>query len=324
MTHLVLNLEQTPIRRTGHKNYVLLDSADISLSAGASYYHGAVLDTQGIVASYTWKGLAPAQGVYTFTNPVKTLNYAQSYGKSVILRFFYKNYAGVPELRLPDYITSDHITYGGSVGHGGLRPNAIGGYTPRFDHPQLMAHFKDMITALAAEIADHPALQGVGFDESAWSFANTWGTGETVGLTAAQVRAAHREMSLHLQSCFPGKEIYPFYNYCDGSTATQVLDELRWSWTQGMLASITDTHRYTDMSHAFQPVMPAYPINGVKTIMCVDHMSTGNNDSGVTERMLENARTTALRGADITAWYIRGGASSAWWTAVKNAIAIIG
>lgn len=323
MTILAVSLTPVQARKVGHKNYVLLDSADISLSAGATWYHNAVLDTEGIVATYTWKTIAPAQGVYDFTNPVNTLNYAQSYGKSVIIRFFYKNYAGVPELRVPDYITSDHITYGGSVGHGGLRQNNIGGYTPRFDNPQLMGHFKDMVTALAAEIADHPALQGVGFDESAWSFGDTWGPEITDILTPADIKSAHREMALHLQSSFPGKEIYPFYNYCDGSPDDEVLEELNWSWTQGMLASITDTHRYTDMSHAFQPVMPAYPAN-IKTLMCVDHMSMGDNDSSLTERMLENARTTALRGADITAWYIRGGASGAWWAAIRNAIEVFG
>ena len=298
---------------------MLFDSKDLGMSSGITYHHGCVLDTEGIVMGLSWHVLETAQGVYNTTNVLKTLDYAAALNKPVILRIFYKSYGSTWPLPVPSYIVDNTATYGGDTGYGGLRINSALGYTPRFDNVNVMARFKDMIAGVAAVIANHSALQGMGFDESAWSFAGVTQT----GLTALQIRQAHREMCLQLQTSFPAKEIYPFYNYCDFSSTPNLLLELQWSWDQGMCAGMTDTHRLTDMTTGIQPVAVAYPAP-VKFLMCVDYMSTGDNDSSLTERYLENARTTSLRNADITAWYDHNGASGAHWAATMNAISVFG
>ncbi|WP_090878282.1 hypothetical protein [Nitrosovibrio sp. Nv6] len=261
-----------------------------------------------------------AEGVYDFSKLTTTLNYAATYGKKVIVRVFTKTVSGAKPKPLPAYMLNDETTYGGSATTGGLRINGFSGWSPRFDNPNVMARFKALITAMAAEVGPHSALQGIGPDESAWGFRDTWPIAD---LTTAQVKDAHREQCLHIQSCFPGKEIYPFYNYCDGSPDEEVIAEFQWSLSQGMCAGITDTHRIPEMQSGVQPVAAAYPVSA-KTLMIVDYMSTGADDSGLAERYLENGRTTALRGADITVWLNWGGATGNYWAAAKNAMATIG
>lgn len=137
------------------------------------------------------------------------------------------------------------------------------------------------------------------------------------------IRDAHKEICLHFQTCFPGKEIYPLINYCDFSTGAEVLTLLQWSVANGFLVGMTDTFRLPEQIASIQPVSTAYPTS-TKTIMYVDYQSTGANDLGLTERMLENARECARNRADITVWYTRGGASSTYWAAAKNAMSVIG
>ncbi|SOD41731.1 hypothetical protein [Nitrosovibrio sp. Nv4] len=319
----LLGLNLTPIApfSATHENWMMPDGHDALLHI--PYYARCLDDTDGVLYMTFWKTLETAQGVYDFSTITNALDYVAGRGKKLIVRTFYKSFSAAHAKPLPSYILDDHVTYGGSATTGGLWVNSFGGYSPRFNNPAVMARFKALITAMADEFGDHPALQGIAPDESAWGFGALWGTPATAGLTAAQVRNAHREICLHIQICFPDKEIYPFYSYCDGSPDADVIAELKWSISQGMCAGITDTHRLPGMIGGIQPVASAFPVPA-KTVMCVDFMSTGADDSGLTERYLENARTTALRGADITVWYARGGATSSYWAAAKNAMAIIG
>jgi hypothetical protein len=304
-----------------HENWMMPDSYNVNLDT--PYYRQCVADTDGILYTAHWRNMESEFGVYNFTTILNALNYAAVNGKKMIVRLFYKTYSSAQAKPLPNYILNDPLVYGGSTTEGGLRMNHFNGWTPRFDNRNVMDRFKALITAMSVEIGSHPTLQGVAPDESAWSFGGLWGTSTTTGLTGAQVRQAHREKCLHFQSCFPGKEVYPFYNYCDGSTNVQIVGELQWSLAQGMCAGITDTHRVPEMLLGVQPVYISYP-TAAKTLMCVDYLSSGSEDSGLVERYLENARRTAELGTDITAWYTRGGASSNYWAAVRSAIAAIG
>jgi hypothetical protein len=315
---LSVNLAPVPPFPAGHQNWMMPDSKDVAFSSGLSYYHQCVLDTDGIVHPVTWLNMETSEGVYDFSALTATLNYAATYGKKVIARVFYKAYSATPK-PLPAYILNDHVTYGGASTEGGLRANSFPGWTPRFDNAALMARFKALITAMAAAVGSHSALQGVGPDESAWSFAGVTQS----GLTATMIRDAHKEICLHFQTCFPGKEIYPLINYCDFSTGAEVLTLLQWSVANGFLVGMTDTFRLPEQIASIQPVSTAYPTS-TKTIMYVDYQSTGANDLGLTERMLENARECARNRADITVWYTRGGASSTYWAAAKNAMSVIG
>ncbi|MEP6879001.1 MAG: hypothetical protein ABI865_09145 [Nitrosospira sp.] len=322
----LLGVNLTPVRPFAHphQNWIKLASMDAPLSNGTSYYHQGVLDTDGILYLASWRHMEPSEGVYDFANLLQSLNYAASHGKKIIIRVFYKNYYGSTK-PLPSYITNNPTTYGGTGTTGGLRINTFGAtcYTPRFDNAALTVRFKALITAMAAAVGSHSALQGVSPDESAWSLGGLWNAYAAEGLTAAQVRLSHREKCLHFQSCFPTKEVYPFYNYCDGSNTAETIAELNWSLGQGMLAGISDTHRLPEMISGIQPVITAYPMP-VKTLQCVDLLSYGADDSGLTERMLKNARETARYGADITCWHAEGGVSSNFWAAAKNAMALIG
>lgn len=322
----ILNLTPKTPRESGHENWVIVDK-DLSMSPGQTWYHSAVLETSGIMYPISWSLTETAEGVYDFSKVRATLDYAQTYGKKVILRGYYKSYSTGEIKRIPAYIVSDHVKYGGTSGLGGLRPNFLGaapaGYTPRFDNPNVISRFHAWWTAMAAEIGNHPALQGMGPDESTWSMGGHTSLYASEGLTTAIIRSTHRAHCLHLQSVFPGKEIYPFYNFCDDSTDEEARAEFHWSLSQGMCAALTDTRRLTDMADYPQQVIAEYPV-AAKTLICVDYMSTGADDSGLKERYLENARTTALYGADITAWYIHGGANGNWWAAVRNAISIFG
>lgn len=315
---LALNPAPVPPFPHTHENWMMPDATNVPLSA--AYYAQCVTDTDGVLYPVSWLNMEIVEGIYNFSTIINALDYVHARGKKLIARVFYKSYSGAAAKPLPAYILNDEATYGGAVNSGGLCTNAFGGYTPRFDNVNVMARFKALITAMAIEIHSHPALRGVGPDESAWSFGAGFGA---TGLKAAQVRAAHREKCLHFQSCFPGKEVYPFYNYCDGSTNAEIVAELKWSLEQGMCAGITDTHRVPEMLAGVQPVASVYPVPQ-KTIMCVDFLSSGANDSGLTERYLENARQTAAAGADITVWYTRGGASSSYWAAAVNAMSIVG
>ncbi|SOD42377.1 hypothetical protein [Nitrosovibrio sp. Nv4] len=320
MSLLVVNLAPVAPFAGHHENWMLPDSYDVAMSSSLSWHHQCVLDTEGILYPCSWVAMETAEGVYDFSALTTTLNYAATYGKKVIVRIFTKTVSAAKPKPLPAYILNDEVTYGGDATTGGLRINRFSAWSPRLDNPNVMARYKALITAMAAAVGNHSALQGIGPDESAWGFGELW---PVAGLTTGQIRDAHREMCLHIQSCFPGKEIYPFYNYCDGSEDAEVVAELNWSIGQGMYAGLSDTHRIPDMQSGIPPVATAFPM-AAKTIMCVDYMSVGEDDSGVTERMLENARTTALRGADITVWLNWGGASGNWWAAAKNAMAIIG
>lgn len=330
---LGVNLTPTPPFASTHQNWIKLPGMNAALSTGTSYFHQGVLDTDGILYLATWLGMETSEGVYDFTNLIQTLNYAaaRTPPKPVIIRLYFKNYSGSTK-PVPAYIANDPATYGGTGTTGGLRVNNFGAtcYTPRLDNANVMVRFKALITAMAAAVGSHPMLQGVGPDESTWSFGDTTAQGSLwvteyapAGLTAAKIRQAHRDICLHFQSCFPTKEIYPFYNDCDGSSTAEVLAELQWSIEQGMCAGITDTHRLPEMISGIQRVIGAYPME-TKTLMCVDLLSCGADDSGLTERMLKNGRECARYGADITCWHAEGGVTSNYWAAAKNAFTILG
>jgi hypothetical protein len=190
---LLLGVNLSPITPfpAGHENWMLPEGYNANLNS--SYYRQCVMDTDGILYTIHWRDLESEAGVYNFSAVMSALNFAATNGKKMIIRVFYKSYSGTQPKPIPSYMLNDEITYGGSPSQGGLRPNAFGGHTPRFEHPAVMERFKALITSMADKFGNHPALQGMGPDESAWSYGSLWGTLATAGLTAAQVRYAHRE-----------------------------------------------------------------------------------------------------------------------------------
>ena len=202
---LGVNLSSIAPFPAGHENWMLSEGYNVNLNI--SYYRQCVMDTDGILYTVHWRDLESEAGVYNFSAVTSALNFAAANGKKMIIRVFYKSYSGTQAKPIPSYIVNDEVTYGGLPSQGGLRLNAMSGHTPRFDHPAVMERFKALVAAMADAFGDHPALQGMAPDESAWSFGSLWGTSATAGLTTAQVRYLHREKCLHFQSCFPGKEI---------------------------------------------------------------------------------------------------------------------
>ncbi|MDN5752329.1 MAG: hypothetical protein L0H15_03480 [Nitrosospira sp.] len=281
------------------------------------------MDTDGILYTVAWLDMESAQGVYDFSTIITALDYAASKGKNVIVRIFYKTYVAAHPKPLPAYILSDHATYGGSPTSGGLLPNQFSAWTPRMHNAAVMARFKALVSAMADVIGSHPALQGISVDESAWSLTSASGTWPVAGLTAQDTTNTHREISAHLKACFPDKEVYVFCNYFEGNNAATCLENLRWYVAQGYLPAITDTFRRPENNASIQPTDPAYPM-AAKTLMDVEWMSTGADDSGLTERMIQNAMEHARCGAHISAWMARGGATSNYWVAMKNAMAVVG
>jgi hypothetical protein len=266
--------------------------------------------------------MEPTQDVYNFAPLIATLDYAYYYHKKVIVRVFFKSYRGDHPKPLPAYILGAPGIYGGASPNGGLRLNQFDGFTPRFDNTELMARFKTLITTMSLAIGNHPALQGIGPDESAWSLTEKSKTWPVDGLKNKDIVDAHRKICAHMKWRFPEKEIYPFVNFYEGGTVCTTQMNLRWFIDRGYEAGITDTHRIPEMLKTVQPIECMFPM-ATKTLVCVDHMSIGEDDSSLTERFLENARKTAYLGADITAWYADV-PSSNYWRAAKNAMSVIG
>lgn len=304
-----------------HQHWMMPDSMNAKLDA--DYYRQCVLDTEGIVYVISWLNMETGEGAYNFSTVTNALNYAKSLGRKVILRVFYKSYASSHAKPLPAYILNNHTTYGGLPGSGGLLPNSFGGYTPRLHNVALMNRFKALVTAMAAEVGSHPALQGVCIDEGTWSLTTWSGTWPVPGLTGQDLINCFETINTHFRACFPDKEVYVFINFFEDISAAKTRSILQSYVARGYLPAITDTKRRPENNNSIQDVDPLYPMNA-KTLMGVDYMSTGANDSGLTERMIQNSMENARMGAGITAWYTRGGANSSYWSAVRSAIAATG
>lgn len=320
------------IVKQGHQNWLLpqeRSNPDLSNANNAQ----CVIDTDGVIYKSIWSDIEPSIGVYDFSAITSALDYCNERGKKLILRFFWKTYVDPNDPPnsppVPNYILTDHIQYGGVSGAGGLYKNYAGsshaGWSARLDNIGVMARAKALITALASEISFHPCFSGFMFDESNWSVYN--GSSMPAGLSTETIVAADKDIYLHAQAEFAGHRVFPNVNFVDGHPYSAALqparDLLEWTIDNGFPVGVTDTFRIPEKASGIQPVYKNLP-KDVFTIVHVDYLSTGDDDSGLTQRMIQNARQAARLGADITVWYNRGGASSNYWTAIKNAIAQIG
>lgn len=320
MTVALVDLKPVSPWRPGHKHYVLTDGYDAILVA--AYYKQCVLDMEGVIYKLTWRECETSEGVYDFTNLKRSLDFAQTEGKGFIIRLLYKSYIDTEPKRIPDYILNDHATYGGDAGSGGMILNQFDGYTPRMQNQALMARFKAFIAACGKAVGNHPALEGVSLDESTWSLSYDSGTWPVPGLKAQDLIDAFAALNQQWRDSFPGKDVYVFINFFEDSSPAKTRSVLLDYVAKGYLPAVTDTKRRPENNNTLQDVAPLYPFpEDVRSMICVDYMSTGENDSGLTERMVANAMETARVGSWITGWYMRGGSDSAWWAAIKAAIA---
>lgn len=326
-------------RKPGHQHWMMPDS--YSAAIHTVYYAQCVADTQGVIYPVRWGNLETAEGVYDFSAILTALNYCAANGKKMIIRFFWKTYtdANDPPLQggspaakpVPDYIKTAFGTYGGVSGSGGMRRAYVGasfaGWAARLEQSAVNAKFRAFLAALVSATSGHSALQGYMFDESTWGSHD--GSDMPGDLTETQVEDTMRNLYSYLVSIGGSKELYPNVNYLEGTSSLETMyqkaiDLKNWCKSIGMKVGVTDTYRIPDMATRFlQPVYRDLPDTS-KTVVHVDFLSTGADDATLAFRMLGNARQSARLGANITAWYTRGGASSNYWAAAKFAMAAVG
>lgn len=319
------------LRRAGHQHWIITGSSFAYLG-DTQYYAQPLLDTSGVVYIVKWNDWETAQGVYAVAAMQSALDYCAARGKKLIIRFVWKSYQDAAAVPAPAYVVADPATYGGDPGKGGLRrvysDTAPIGWGARLENAALLARFKAAISAFG-QFKTHFAFAGFMFDESTWSCFAVSAMPD--GLTKEIILSAVKDYYAHAASVFAGYDVYPNVNYVEGeaSEGIEVLyqearDLSAWCIAHGMRRGITDTYpQPRALSRFMQPVY-AIPPDATTTLVHVDYLSMGNDDAGLTQRMIDCATQTARIGADITVWYVKGGAASNWWAAAKNAMQVVG
>lgn len=282
-------------------------------------YSPCVDETEGVIYLSRWIATEGARGVYNFSSIRNALDYVGARGKKLILRMFYKSYDFSWPKPVPIDIVNDHITYGGTPALGGVVLNSFGGYTARFDNDQVRSRYYGMLSALADEIAGHPALFGVAPDESAWSIPSL-----PSGLTSQRLIDLFLDHLAKLRELFPTQIVFPYVNYLEGSNHERTREVLKQTLALGYAASLTDIFRIPEQLARVQPVAPLYPLDSF-TLASIDGLSYGNDEGlpALKERMRENCRQAAAMGANIVAWNTKGGYSGNFWQAARDAMATV-
>lgn len=321
--------------KINHENWLMPQNdydADLANSTNAQ----CVLDTDGVMYKTKWGKHETSEGVYDFSSLITAIEYTAARGKKFIPRVGWKSYndsANPPaNPPIPLYIVQDHAKYGGNVNSGGLYINYSGtspiGWSARLDNNNVLTRFNAFVTAMAEAISSYPNVVGFAFDESIWGVVN--GSVMPDGLTTQNVYDANVAMYQHAIAAWPGKSVYPFVNFLDAAPYSAGLQParnlLQHTVDIGMGVGVTDTHRIPEMGRMIQPVYLSLPLttpNNHKQFVVVDYLSTGADDSQLQQRMILNAIQANRLGADITVWYNRGGASSNYWAAMKQAMAYV-
>ncbi len=337
-------------RVSGHQHWLFAPFDDCSLTANAdvkSYIEDPRIS--GIVYRTTWRSLETSSGVYNFddaglftSNIVSALDRCQVLGKKLIVRCMAKVYTGnitdgagaIPlpaNLNVPDYIPADSATYGGTAFRGGIYPvyiSATGvGWGAQFETTAVLNRWKALVTAACARFGSHPAFAGwIGPDESTRSCYN--GSGYPAGLTFATTSAANRLIYAHDIATWGASKCWPVFNYVEGGTVDEQITEHRWIGQQAANVAFSDIFRMPEqastlMQPAYWSAIANYLQPGRQILSHVDLLSMGANDSGLTARMIANARQSYRLGSNITAWYPYGvsvGGNAAYWAAIQAAI----
>jgi len=315
------------IRASGHENWIKspYNNSSLTHADSAAFFEDSRI--RGVVWTVQWRTLETSLGVYSFTSALAALNRAAALGKKVIVRVVAKTYSGnildsdaaIPlaaNLGVPNYIPSDSGTYGGTSNRGGLYPVYLGGvgvgWGAQFETAAVRDRWTALVTAAQAAIGSHAAFAGwIGPDESARSSYN--GASLATGHSFETVSTANRDIYAHDIATFGVSRCWPCINYVDSekSLATannDTIAEQTWTAQQGVNIAHSDTYPMPETASVFmQPVywsnVRSSMTSGRKILTHVDLLSLGENDSGLSDRMLRCARQTYRLGSDITAWH---------------------
>lgn len=309
---------QNLAHKSAVKHYLLTDGYHAVL--GAAYFADALASMDGVVYKIRWKDIESSLGVYSAANLDAAVSYVAARGKKLILRLWWKSYtdANDPPLAppIPNYIVSDHTTYGGVSGSGGMRKvytlPTWAGWGAMLENAAVYARFTALIDWIGSRYGSDVAFEGIGPDESIWGASFPL----PAGLTTQNVIDTNKALLQRMQQAAPEKEVFQFANYLDDGTIDQVGDYISWGGDNGFSLGITDVlavpQRASFMQHAYFNL----PVENRRTLVCAEELSYGANDGTLSSRMDDNYRTAAMLGADIVAWSNTGGVAGAYWTHV--------
>lgn len=299
------------------KHYMLTDGSAAVL--GAAYFANCMSSMDGVIYKMRWRDFEPSTlGVYTPSALDTAVSYTLAQGKKLILRLWWKSYtdANDPPLNppLPAYIVSDHATYGGVAGVGGLRKvytlPTWAGWGAMLEQPAVRDRFYALIDYITARYGSSVAFSGMGPDESVWGASYPL----PAELTTQNVIDVNKEMLLRMKQGLPAdKVVVQWANYIDSGSISQVSEYMEWGNANNLGVGITDVFGTPQRAGVIQHAYYQMPMASRLTITCVEGLSYGADDGTLAARMDDNYRSAAYLGPDIVGWANILGAAGAYW-----------
>lgn len=186
------------------RNETLLANRDFNPACAAPAYTSPKQGVKGVQMRWNWITLEPAPNTYDFSDIVAKLNLAQSKGLKLIVLPIDRTFNATNPV--PADLQANYSYF----------HTANGWQATRWLAP-LRTRWQAMHTAMAAAIKDHPALAGIGTQET------------SVGLSAAQeVTYSYTPVSyrdalisnlLHIGTAFPAKKVFFYQNFLSGNNS---------------------------------------------------------------------------------------------------------
>lgn len=210
----------------------------------SDYYNGATTysflnktNVDGVSCAIRWSSIETSLGVYDWTFLDSLVNDAKNnFNKEIAFYLFTSAFLGTSSY-VPAYIRADHVTYGGSVGHGGeVRNSALTNYLwVNWDNANLVARFQAFITALANRYKGQIAY--LYLDEFWTDVELAAATNFTGGATG--IKDAQKAYYSHAYNAFEGSSTLVFckFNYLRTASADELADTLEvntWAKNNGM------------------------------------------------------------------------------------------
>lgn len=196
----------------GH--YVTLDGPNVALmdETTASNKDGAVFvqamknsGVEGIMVRYRWKELESAEDTYTLSKVKNHLDLAQSFGLKLIVLIEDKNFHNLPT-PLPAYLMANNDYY---------YKNVTGSYNATRWNSFVNTRMKALVNKLGDTFDSHPALEGIGFQETAINLPS--GTVTTPKYTPELYRDSIIDVLNTASAAFPMSNVFWYMNYLSGN-----------------------------------------------------------------------------------------------------------
>jgi hypothetical protein len=155
----------------------------------------------GLMKRYSWRKLEPTQGNYDFAGIAADLNWAQSYGRQLIIMIEDKTFSA--ENPAPDYLASF------------AKPNVAGGYTVVRWDPTVVARWKALVKAMGARFDAHPNFEGIATQETSLSFNST--TLQNLGYSPEKYRDAYIDGLSSALVSLPTSRVFWYANFFVGN-----------------------------------------------------------------------------------------------------------